>query len=562
MAPLRLYRRIGFKFYIVLGIYMKIIIAQMNATAGAVHNNMNKILRFVEEAKTLHQADLIIFPELALSGYAADDLLLREDFIQAIESTLEKLVARIHGISVIIGCPLWDEHGVLHNAAVVIQEARIIAKYYKQILPNYGVFDEYRYFKPGGQNTVFQLNEQGPKFGLLICEDTWFLEPAVAAVQAGADILLSIHASPFAINKIAQRRAVYTKLVAATNLPLICVQTIGAQDDLCFDGGSEVYDQAGQCVVAAPHFEEVLWPFEVNHRKTNWQIIPQKIFPDMSLEESVYRALVLGVRDYFAKNNFQQAFIGLSGGIDSALTLLIAMDALGKDRVTAVALPSRYTSDLSMQALEEQLKLTQVKSETISIEPLFEAALASLADIFKGLAVDKTEENMQARCRGLLLMALANKANGLVLTTGNKSEMAVGYATLYGDMAGGFAVLKDVPKTLVFRLANYRNQQSYMIPQVIIDRPPSAELAHGQKDEDSLPPYSILDEIIYRFVDKQESLEKIIAAGFDSAIVKRIARMVMLNEYKRRQAPPGIKITEYSFTRERRYPITHGEWVA
>ncbi len=563
---------------------MKISLAQYNFTVGDFQGNVKKILEVTQEARK-QGAALVVFPELCLSGYIPEDLLLREDFLDAAAQALHHLTEKISDPAIVVGCPI-KKLGKVYNCAVVLHRQRQIACYAKQILPNYGVFDEKRYFSSGTESCVFQLNSQGPKFGLLICEDLWSTEPAVRAKQAGADMLLSIHASPFSIDKETQRKTVYREACRASQLPLLAILLIGAQDDLCFDGGSRALNAKGECVLQAEFFKEELLMVETAIEK-NLVVMPATCQPTLAGIQSsinkayldacqrrlgrscydrnheiphIYQALVLGIRDYVHKNHFKGAFLGLSGGIDSALTLVLAIDALGVENVTPVIMPSRYTSELSMKGIQEQLKLTGAQGITLSIEPLFEASLATLHEEFKNLKPDKTEENLQARCRGILLMALSNKTGKIVLTTGNKSEMATGYATLYGDMAGGFSALKDVYKTRVFELARYRNTLGDVIPQRVIDRPPSAELAPNQKDEDSLPPYIILDGILQRYIDHQQSIQEIVQAGFDRATVERVVKMLHRNEYKRRQSPLGIKITEISFTRDRRYPTTSGDW--
>ncbi|MCD6048205.1 MAG: synthetase [Gammaproteobacteria bacterium] len=536
---------------------MKIGLAQYDFTVGDFDTNVKKILAVYEKAKA-EKLDMLVFPELTLCGYTPEDLLLREDFLSRCDKALQGLLPFIGEIAIVIGLPRKINHQ-LFNAALVLQNQKIIASYAKQMLPNYGVFDEKRYFTPGEQSCVFQLTADGPKLGLLICEDCWFTEPAVNAKKAGAEILLSIHASPFAFNKEARRQAAYANTCRVSGLPLLATLLVGAQDDVCFDGGSRVLNAAGKCMARAAFFNEELFIVDINDILVNDAPV-NMVIPPYDTVANIYQALVLGIRDYVQKNHFKGALLGLSGGIDSALTLMLAIDALGKENVTAVALPSRYTSELSMNALQEQVELTGVELITMSIEEMFDASLHTLKPVFQNLPVDKTEENIQARCRGILLMALSNKTGKILLTTGNKSEMAMGYATLYGDMAGGFAALKDVYKTTVFELARYRNSIQYQIPQVIIDRPPSAELAFNQKDEDSLPPYPVLDEILRRLIDEQQSFEELTVAGFDPILVKRVVKAVYQNEYKRRQAPPGIKITPISFTRDRRYPMTCGSW--
>ena len=538
---------------------MKIGLAQYDFTVGDLQGNLAKILRIYHEAEK-QLLDLLIFPELALCGYIPEDLLLRDDFLSAAKETLNTLTAHVHQCAIVIGCSqqIGDK---IYNAAFVLQHEKIIASYHKNILPNYAVFDEKRYFTEGSESCVFQLNGKGPQFGLLICEDVWFDGPAMKAKAAGAEVLLSIHASPYSMSKEKLRENIYAKACQITHLPMLLSLSVGAQDDLCFDGGSRALNAEGECLAKAPFFQEQTLVVDLHERSPkNFMIQAQTLPAPQSSIAYLYQALVLGVRDYVRKNGFNGALLGLSGGIDSSLTLMLAIDALGVEQVTPVFLPSRFTSELSDEGVKEQLTLTGAKGITMSIEAMFESTLQTLAPTFEGLPKDITEENIQARCRGILLMALSNKTGKILLTTGNKSEMAMGYATLYGDMAGGFAALKDVPKTCVFELARYRNTLGYVIPRCVIDRPPSAELAEGQRDEDSLPPYPVLDEILHRLIDLKESIEAIVAAGFDEITVKRVASALYRNEYKRRQSPPGIKVTTISFTRERRYPMTSGKW--
>ncbi len=538
---------------------MKIALAQYNFKVADLYNNQKKILQIYAKAQE-DQVDILIFSELNLCGYLPEDLLLRADFMEKVASALAFIQTQIGETAVVIGCPrrYGDD---LYNCAVVIQHQKEILCYRKQVLPNYGIFDEKRYFREGEQNGIFQLTQDGPKIGLLICEDVWSVGAASRAAQAGAEILISIHASPFAINKEKERNNAYRAACVAAKLPMLLAFGVGVQDEFCFDGGTRALDAEGACVAHTPYFEETTLSIEVTQNDSKkWEIQKQKLPSPPPMIARVYQALLLGIRDYVRKNNFEGVLLGLSGGIDSSLTLLLAIDALGVEHVTPVTMPSRFTSSLTMDAVNEQVKLTNANVLTLSIEAMYQATMETLGGVFGERAPDKTEENIQARCRGMLLMALSNKFNKMVLTTGNKSEMAMGYATLYGDMTGGFAALKDVPKTLVYELARYRNQITYQIPQIIIDRAPTAELAFNQKDEDSLPPYSILDEVLHRLIDLQQSIHEIVASGFDETLVKRVASGLYFNEYKRRQAPPGIKITEVSFTRERRYPITSGRW--
>lgn len=528
---------------------MKIVVAQIDTTVAAFEANLTKMIDVIDQAKR-DRADLLVFPELALCGYSPEDLLHRTDFLKASDEALDVLRRQTEDIAVVVGCPRKTSQG-LHNAAVVLHKQRILLEYYKQELPNYGVFDEARYFVKGHQAGVFQLQADGPRIGILICEDTWFCQPALKAKAAGADCLISIHASPYALAKEALRQGVYRRCTQLTQLPLLCCQTVGAQDDLVFDGGSKAFAINGDISFSAQYCQEQV-------SVVSWEegCFKGSRVPELSPIAKMYQALVLGIQDYVTKNGFQRVYIGLSGGIDSSLTLALAVDAVGLERVHAVVMPSRFTSQASLDAAHQQLALLPVQSHELLIEPLFEAALQAVTPHFTHSVWDKTEENLQARIRGLLLMAMANKHGGMVLNTSNKSEMAVGYSTLYGDMVGGFAALKDVPKTWVFQLAHYCNTLKATIPEFIIERPPTAELALNQTDQDSLPPYEILDEIIEYFVDRQASIESIVAAGFDRAVVVKVAKMIVQNEYKRRQSPPGVKITAKAFARERRYPMT------
>lgn len=533
---------------------LHIIIAQLNFKVGDIDTNAEKI---IAAATTAHEqsADLIVFPELALTGYPPEDLLLRKNFHRAVRQALDHICAHTPAIDMIIGTPLQKDEAMF-NAAVLIQQNKITQTYYKHCLPNYGVFDEKRYFTAGRQACVFQCKDIA--VGITICEDLWWPEPAKQARDAGASLIICLNASPFDVHKVDDRKQIMQDRIHETGLPIIYAHGVGAQDELVFDGGSMVINSKCEVCYQAPFYEEVLSAINVQSTDSGVDIEKQPLPAPRSLEQRAYDALVLGVRDYAHKNNFRQAILGLSGGIDSALALTIAIDALGKDNVEVIFMPSRYTSQLSTDCANDMITRTGVEHSTISIEHLFTTASDALSERFKDLKEDVTEENIQARCRGILLMAVSNKTNKLVLTTGNKSELAVGYATLYGDMAGGFAVLKDVPKTLVYKLAEYRNNISELIPQDIIDRPPTAELATGQTDQNTLPPYEILDDILQRYIENDESIEEIIAAGFDEAVVKKIITMIYRSEYKRRQAPPGVRITSRAFGRERRYPITSG----
>ncbi|OGT21194.1 MAG: NAD+ synthase [Gammaproteobacteria bacterium RIFCSPHIGHO2_02_FULL_42_13] len=518
---------------------MRIAIGQLNFKVGAIAANAEKIIHALQLARDQHHADLIIFPELALTGYPLEDLLHRSYLFKVIDSALSKIKSAATGIDVIVGFPEKTTAGIF-NSAVWIREQKELITYHKQKLPNYSVFDELRYFKPGSKSIVIELH--GVKFGLLICEDAWYDDP----VSHSADMLITINASPYSIHKFEQRRAVLQK----HHKPIIYANLVGGQDELVFDGRSFMMDKSGQVCAQAHAFAEELFVFELDSAP-----IPEN---DMPISAHIYQALRLGVKDYVTKNNFPGVLIGLSGGIDSALTLSIAVDALGADNVTAVFMPSQYSADISEKDSRQQADMLGVEYQVIPIDDMFQEALKTLAFNTKPTVA---EENLQARIRGMILMALSNKTGRLVLSTGNKSEMAVGYSTLYGDMVGGFCVLKDVFKTMVYQLANYRNQLSPAIPQRVIDRPPSAELAPNQIDQDTLPPYDILDAILNLFIEKDLDVDTIIAQGFDEKIVRKIIKMVLKNEYKRRQAPPGVRISEKAFGRDRRYPITSGYLV-
>jgi NAD+ synthase (glutamine-hydrolysing) len=531
----------------------RIALAQANFLVGDIPGNIGRVIALATEARDRLQASLVVFPELTLIGYPPEDLLLRPSLERRVQEALGRL-AEVRGITLVLGYPGW-RGDQFYNLAGVWRDGELLAEYAKQKLPNYDVFDEKRYFQAGHAPVV--IDHDGFRLGLSVCEDIWHPEPAALAKQAGAELLLNINASPFHAGKQAERIAVVAQRVRETGLPVAYVNLAGGQDELVFDGGSFVLDAQGQVAVEAPLFAEGLYAVDIVAGKPQHQPRPSQ----PSLEAEVYQALVVGVRDYVNKNGFKGAVLGLSGGIDSALTLAIAVDALGADRVQAVMMPFRYTAAMSIEDAEEEARILGVKYSVIGIEPMFNAFTAALADEFRDSSVDKTEENLQARSRGVLLMAISNKKGYIVLTTGNKSEMSVGYATLYGDMAGGFDVLKDVPKTLVFRLSTHRNTlnpENPPIPQRVIDRPPSAELAPGQTDEASLCPYPILDEILRRYVEEDESAEAIIAAGFDAATVRRVLRLVDLNEYKRRQSAVGPRITRRAFGKDRRYPIVNG----
>ncbi|WP_079203202.1 NAD+ synthase [Pseudomonas sp. CC6-YY-74] len=534
---------------------LRVVMAQLNLRAGDVHDNVESIIEAACNARDQWLADVIVFPELALCGYPPEDLLLRSSMQRRIEQGLQRLQDDVSGIYLVVGYP-WLEDELRYNACAVIADGQLLASYYKQKLPNYRVFDEKRYFEPGNQPCVVDI--KGVVVALSICEDIWFAEPMAQARAAGAQVMLSLNASPFHLDKQREREEALAERAREGAMPIVYVNQVGGQDELVFDGGSCVVDADGQVCQRMAAFAEGLYPVDLVCDGERVSPRPANCVPLPELEASVYQALVVGVRDYVGKNGFKGVLIGLSGGIDAALTLAVAVDALGAKRVEAVMMPYRYTAQISLEDAELEARALGVTYRVLPIGPMVEAFMGTLAPVFKGLARDATEENLQARCRGTLLMALSNKQGYLVLTTGNKSEMAVGYATLYGDMAGGFDVLKDVPKTLVFRLCEYRNSRGVVIPQRVIDRPPSAELAPDQQDEDSLPPYPVLDEILKLYIEYDLSADAIIAEGFDADTVKRVLRLVDLNEYKRRQAAVGVRVTQRGFGRDRRYPITSG----
>lgn len=533
---------------------LRIALAQLDFLVGDVAGNGRRVLEAIRDARDRLGAHAICFPELTLSGYPPEDLILRQDFLTAVERSLTELAREIHGITAVVGYPEKGPRGI-RNSAAVIRAGRVEQIYHKQALPNYGVFDERRYFAPGRKPCLFELH--GVPVGVTICEDVWRPGPVEQAARRGARLLLNLNASPYQVGKGRDREQVVRTRLAAAGVPMAYVNLVGGQDELVFDGASFVMDRHGRVLARAPEFEESLFVAEFECG-TAIEPLPGPLAEATDETASIYRALVMGIRDYVGKNGFKGAVLGLSGGIDSALTLALAADALGAERVEAVSMPSRYTADMSNEDARRQAETMGCRYHRIAIEPAFQAFLEMLADSFRGLPPDITEENIQARCRGIVLMALSNKTGKILLTTGNKSEMSVGYATLYGDMAGGFAPLKDVPKMLVYRLAEYRNGLSPVIPRRVIERPPSAELRPDQKDEDSLPPYPVLDAILERYIERDESVEAIIAAGFPESEVRRVTRLVDRNEYKRRQAPPGIKISRRAFGRDRRYPMTSG----
>ena len=529
-----------------------IALAQINPVVGDLSGNAKLI---GEAAAVAHRAGakLLITPELALTGYPPEDLLLRPAFIEAAADTLDQLriaLAAFPGLAVVVGHPLKTPQG-LHNAASVLRDGKCIASYAKHELPNNEVFDEVRYFIPGNAPCVFDID--GCAIGVIICEDAWHAGPAVQAKAAGAQVLISLNASPYHLHKENLRLEVLRKVIGATGLPLIYVNAVGGQDELVFDGGSFALDANGLVATAMPQFESGIGLVAIGQ---DGQPERGVIAPSASMESQAYSALVLGVRDYVQKNGFPGVIIGLSGGVDSALVLAIAVDALGAEQVRAVMMQSPYTAEISWVDARALASNLGVQYDEIPIGSAVDALEGALASQFAGLAPDTTEENIQARVRGTLLMALSNKTGRLVLTTGNKSEMAVGYCTLYGDMAGGFAVIKDIPKTLVYKLCAYRNTLAPVIPERILTRAPSAELRPDQTDQDSLPPYGLLDAIVEGYMEQNQSIASLIGRGFDEASVRKITRLIKLNEYKRRQAPPGVRITTRAFGRDWRYPIT------
>ncbi|MDD3676640.1 MAG: NAD+ synthase [Thauera propionica] len=523
-------------------------VAQLNLTVGDLVGNADRIIGAIEQARAAG-ADLLLTPELALSGYPPEDLLLRPDFYRACARETQRIADAAGDMWVVLGHPAESGHARF-NAASVLGGGRILTSYYKNLLPNYEVFDEERYFESGAAPCVFEL--KGLRVGVNICADVWEPGPAELARAAGAQLLLSLNASPYHMHKQAQRIQVLRDRVRETGLPVLYCNMVGGQDELVFDGASFALDRDGRLGYQATSFEERvdILSFDGGRWTSEVRAAPRV------LEAEVYEALKTGVRDYLGKNRFPGAIIGLSGGIDSALTLAVAVDALGADKVRAVMMPSPYTAQMSLDDSREMVRRLGVRYDEIPIEPAMQVFADLLEPQFAGLPADTTEENLQSRIRGMILMALSNKTGAIVLTTGNKSEMATGYATLYGDMAGGFAVLKDLYKTFVFRLSNWRNTVGAVIPQNIIDRPPSAELKPDQKDQDSLPPYEMLDAIIEAYMERDESPREIIAAGFPEAEVRRTVGMLKRNEYKRRQSPVGIRVTQRGFGKDWRYPIT------
>jgi len=551
---------------------LTIALAQHDFLVGDIWGNLEKSLRLLDEARD-EGADLLLFPEMALSGYPPEDLLLRPGFLEACREATGRFTAAVSGIDAVFGHP-WDENGVRYNAASWIREGQVLGRYFKKHLPNYLVFDEHRYFTAGGDPLVVEI--RGVRTGVIICEDAWQPGPALMAREAGAELLLVPNASPYRANKQADRVATLADRHEETGLPIVYCNLVGGQDELVFDGRSLLMDRSGNVSQPGPLCEEQLLLAEyVPDDSLKWtpcrddasrepaseNVLERNSAPSPAghaQAAETYTVITTGLRDYVRKNGFSDVVFGLSGGIDSSLVLALAVDAMGPDRVHTVMMPSRHTSGLSIELAQEQAVQLGVDHRCISIEPPYEALLTLLGPSFAGQAPDVTEENLQARVRGNIVMALSNKFGWLPIVTSNKSEFAVGYCTIYGDMCGGFAPLLDCSKERVYELARYRNTLSPAIPDNVINRPPSAELAPDQKDEDSLPPYALLDEVLQRYVEQDGSVEDIIAEGYDADMVRRVARLVLLNEYKRRQGPPGVRITSRAFGRDRRYPITSG----
>ena len=555
---------------------MRAALAQLDTRVGAIDYNTDLLIEAIERARGELGCDLVLFAELAVCGYPPEDLLFHRGLRERVARACVAINDATAGITVCYGYPEYVGD-LIYNSAAVVRDGRVLANHRKWLLPNYAVFDEERYFAEGDEPTVFPV--AGIRCGLLVCEDAWSAGPSAAAAAAGAELLLVINGSPFDLRQREARERIVSARVQETHLPLVYLNMVGGQDELVFDGGSFAVDTAARPVLAAPQFVEGIYVLEVE-RSAAGLVLTASTLGDgirgeapaagaaarpaegvsvpLSRVESVYEALILGTRDYVEKNGFPSVILGLSGGVDSALTLCVAVDALGPERVRVVMMPSRYTSSMSLEDAAEQASRLGVVHDVLPIEPIVETITATLAPLFAGLGRDTTEENIQARVRGILLMAISNKLGSMLLSTGNKSEMAVGYATLYGDMAGGFAPLKDCSKTLVYELARYRNAEEEIIPLRIIEREPTAELSADQKDSDSLPPYEHLDAILAAFIERDESVSQIADSGFDRDEVVRVLKMVKRAEYKRRQAPPGVRVSSRAFGRDWRYPITSG----
>ena len=531
---------------------LKIGLAQHNFCVGDLKENKKKILELVKVGKNELGFELIVFPELALTGYPPEDLLLRPEFGRLVKSSLDEITDQTKGCSIIVGYPEYVGSQIF-NSAAVISNGSITANYRKRELPNYAVFDEKRYFTPGSHPTVVEI--KGVNIGISICEDIWVPRNAVETAKAGAKVICNINASPYHLGKLEERREAVSRASNQSKIPILYVNLLGGQDELVFDGSSFGVNPQGEIIARAPAFEEALHSVDI--KKTDHSISIESAICNLpSEEELVYQALILGIRDYVEKNRFEGCVIGLSGGIDSALTLALAVDALGKEKVRAISMPSDYTASMSVDDAREEASLLGCDFHILPIQKTVSTFCETLSELLPNLDQGVTKQNIQARARGVLLMACSNASNSIVLATGNKSEMAVGYATLYGDMAGGFAPLKDIPKTLVYRLSNFRNQKSYVIPKRVINREPTAELAPDQRDSDNLPPYNILDPILERYIERDMNPFEISEAGFDLNTVTEVSKLVDRNEYKRRQAAPGVRITKRAFGRDRRFPIT------
>jgi len=531
-----------------------VVMGQIDPIVGDISGNVDLIIAAAQRAKNELAADIIVFPEMTITGYPPEDLLLRNGLYPQVKHALNRLCKEVNDIVCVVGYPMIDDLGERFNMAAWIEDGMIQASYIKQNLPNYSVFDEQRYFTAGHNPCV--VEHKGIRFGILICEDIWKISPATQAKDAGAEVILNLNASPFSEEKHQDRIATLQRRVSEIKKPIIYVNQVGGQDDLVFDGGSFALCAEGDVCVQSPEFTPHLMPVKLVKQAESVVILEGKISPLFKGEARVYEALKMGVKDYVTKNGFSGVLLGLSGGIDSALTLAIAVDALGADKVEAVMMPFRYTAEISKQDAAEQAATLGVAYQSIAIENMYSAFETALASSFEGKEADLTEENLQARIRGTLLMALSNKTGKMVLATSNKSEVAVGYSTLYGDMVGGFSPLKDVPKTLVYRLAEYRNTLSKCIPERVITRPPSAELRPDQVDQDSLPDYDLLDAIIKLYVKQDKTPDEIIDLGYPNDEVRKVIGLIERSEYKRRQSAPGIKITQRAFGRDRRYPIT------
>ncbi len=553
---------------------MKLALAQINTHVGAIDRNTQRLIGTAERARNDHGCQLAVFPELAICGYPPEDLLLHAGLRKRVAGACSAIADATDDIAICFGYPEFTDEAV-YNSAAVVADGATVANHRKWVLPNYAVFDEKRYFQAGNAPTVFDTG--GIRCGLVICEDAWSPGPARAAAEAGAELIIVVNGSPFHRRQRESRERIVVDRATENGLPIIYLNMIGGQDELVFDGGSFVVDGTGEVVMRLPQFVEAVRCLNIERTADGlslsagetielegWDDASEadELLPDVMQPlddvEAIYEALVLGTRDYIEKNGFPGVILGLSGGIDSALTLCIAVDAIGPDRVQAVMMPYRFTSQMSIDDAAEQATLLGVRHDVLPIEPIVESVLGTLAPVFGDRPRDSTEENVQARARGILLMAISNKIGSMLLSTGNKSEMAVGYATLYGDMAGGYSPLKDCSKTLVYRLARLRNERGPAIPARVIEREPSAELAPDQKDSDSLPPYERLDAILEAFIERDESVEQIAAAGFDREEVVRVLQMVKRAEYKRRQAPPGVRVSGRAFGRDWRYPITSG----